>query len=570
MILVLLCFILIIILERYSYLKSPQINKEAHGNNTFGSSTTEELEEYTALISYKTQMYAEYNYGLLMKYVLHFFMVLGVLFMIFWYFPNRGNMKLTGQPICTSTSTNCNDATSNIWITFFYLIFCVYFALSAKQICYGWPEMRNIKTLRDKASSVNKLLVLAYLTVPFIFEINLLMDWAFTKTSLTIFQWFKLDEVHAMIYYAKCLFQSYLPLGTKISALMKVSFSVLGLLAALILAVGPMVIFSSLNPIAQDNKITGAEISFGIYVDNQLNTYELLSTSQIISLVNMDSDTFKERKLDQVEEVKLLDPSLMQIVVMQRYSDTEWRPTSQAKQGLVTHLKDTNIKEIKFYLTYSFRRNYKPEYASSISPFAQDIDMETRLNLHDAIADCHAFNITLPSFYYKVIKLFSEFAGVTVGASKPDIVKETVILSLDCSKINVNTDDGTHVISTYSWSLNSTNSGIEFITWSEQVTTAILGYTALTLYISVVIVIGNYIKELTRGSSTRIIIRDIPDPDELLNLCEGVIIYRLQNNLKMEAELYYILIDILRSPEILKIITGGSLEQMKKKSLTTL
>ena len=57
----------------------------------------------------------------------------------------------------------------------------------------------------------------------------------------------------------------------------------------------------------------------------------------------------------------------------------------------------------------------------------------------------------------------------------------------------------------------------------------------------------------------------MPEPDGLLNLCEGVIIYRLENNLKMEAELYYTLIDIFRSPEILKIVTGGCLTSIKKK-----
>eukprot|EP00826_Nyctotherus_ovalis_P018132 TRINITY_DN15403_c0_g1_i2.p1 TRINITY_DN15403_c0_g1~~TRINITY_DN15403_c0_g1_i2.p1 ORF type:complete len:229 (+),score=47.97 TRINITY_DN15403_c0_g1_i2:73-759(+) len=223
----------------------------------------------------------------------------------------------------------------------------------------------------------------------------------------------------------------------------------------------------------------------------------------------------------------------------------------------------------RFYLKYSFRRSYKPEYASSTSPFVRDVDSQTRVDLHSAIASCRSFSITLPLFYNKVVKLFSESAGAIVGASRPDIVGETVILSLDCTKIKVSSEDGEHVISTYSWALKSVDRGIEFITWSEQVTTAILGYTALTLYISVVIVIGNYLKGVTRGEANLIIVNDMPAPDELLNLCEGIIIYRLEGNLKMEAELYYILIDIFRSPEILKIITGGSLETMKKKESAT-
>ena len=53
----------------------------------------------------------------------------------------------------------------------------------------------------------------------------------------------------------------------------------------------------------------------------------------------------------------------------------------------------------------------------------------------------------------------------------------------------------------------------------------------------------------------------MPKPDQLLLICEGILISRIENNLEREEELYYILIDIMRSPEILKMITDSSLRK---------
>lgn len=54
---------------------------------------------------------------------------------------------------------------------------------------------------------------------------------------------------------------------------------------------------------------------------------------------------------------------------------------------------------------------------------------------------------------------------------------------------------------------------------------------------------------------------DAVNTEELIMVCQCIYIYRKQNNLKNEEELYMILIDIMRSPETLKSITGTSLKK---------
>ena len=55
----------------------------------------------------------------------------------------------------------------------------------------------------------------------------------------------------------------------------------------------------------------------------------------------------------------------------------------------------------------------------------------------------------------------------------------------------------------------------------------------------------------------------MPNPDPLINLCRGIYLSRMSGDLYREEMLYYELIDILRSPEIMKMLTGTS--SIKKK-----
>ena len=106
-------------------------------------------------------------------------------------------------------------------------------------------------------------------------------------------------------------------------------------------------------------------------------------------------------------------------------------------------------------------------------------------------------------------------------------------------------------------------------------------YSAITFYISIVLVLFNIIRGIFGNTGSKVIFTDMPYTDHLLNLCQGVTIFRVERNLpkyniyiyiyyilyilSREGELYYTLIDIMRSPEMLKIITMSSLAYLKDK-----
>ena len=58
--------------------------------------------------------------------------------------------------------------------------------------------MRNI--LLTKQSLWANLSVKTIRAIPFLQELKVIMDWTFIKTSLDLFQWFKLEDIHFYLY----------------------------------------------------------------------------------------------------------------------------------------------------------------------------------------------------------------------------------------------------------------------------------------------------------------------------------------------------------------------------------
>ena len=57
---------------------------------------------------------------------------------------------------------------------------------------------------------------------------------------------------------------------------------------------------------------------------------------------------------------------------------------------------------------------------------------------------------------------------------------------------------------------------------SDKYTQAIFGYSVMSFYISIILVIANYFRFLFQGSVHNIIFSDIPHPDPLLAVCNAI------------------------------------------------
>ena len=107
--------------------------------------------------------------------------------------------------------------------------------------------------------------------------------------------------------------------------------------------------------------------------------------------------------------------------------------------------------------------------------------------------------------------------------------------------------------------------GIVFHTFSDLVSSTSTNYDVLTFYISFILVVGRLIRGAVAGEAEKIVFTEMPEPMKILNLCEGVKISRYRCEFEREEHLYYVLIDLMRSPEILKIITKSSIRVLLEK-----
>jgi len=64
--------------------------------------------------------------------------------------------------------------------------------------------------------------------------------------------------------------------------------------------------------------------------------------------------------------------------------------------------------------------------------------------------------------------------------------------------------------------------GLKIKIASDKYTKAIFGYSVMSFYISIILVIANYFRFLFQGSANTIILNDIPFADPVLSMCNGV------------------------------------------------
>nr|CAD7570257.1 unnamed protein product [Timema californicum] len=122
------------------------------------------------------------------KIVFHYILVIGIHIWMFFVLPGfterQFNMRLPPQ----------------IW----YMFKCIYFLLSAYQIRCGYPTRIIGNVFCKKYNISNFVLLIGYLNLPFLYELRTLMDWMWTDTSMSVFEWLKMEDIFNNVFQTKC------------------------------------------------------------------------------------------------------------------------------------------------------------------------------------------------------------------------------------------------------------------------------------------------------------------------------------------------------------------------------
>ena len=199
-----------------------------------------------------------------------------------------------------------------------------------------------------------------YRAIPFLFELKNFLDWTITPTSLSLFQWIRLEEIHAQLYICKASSQSFKRRkhGRSISLLKKIFLGGCSVIFILVLLFGPMIFFSDLNPGAETNLVLGAGMEIGLWINSE-NYFELYSNSLVTKIEKVNDSNF-QAMFQNVDYFQTIDRNQFQLVSMQENSESYWDITEPNYQIIVSSLNNAinQIGESSFVIEmqYYFRR----------------------------------------------------------------------------------------------------------------------------------------------------------------------------------------------------------------------
>ena len=492
-----------------------------------------------------------------MKLLLHIILIATVDFVVFWYFPINSSEITTGKNYCEDKfdRNKCNNFQINPSLQIFYLLYMIYFIIVSLQIRYGLPSFRSgTFPLMRSTSRYSKMLFQIYRGIPFLFEIRTLVDWVFTPTALDISQWIKFENLYAQLYINKCNSMNYQQRvrGSPIGSVQRLGMGCCLLVVILGIILAPLILFSSLNPIVESNKVKSMSVQIGITVDQSY--YNLYSASRVSDIHDITDSEWNKLNFNSVNGVDITDKDITQVVTMPTASDSLWNIAPPSYLQLCATLNssiDDSKDSVVLFMSHSYIRDFPTSFPKLSQDFTYSLVREEILNLYQTI--CLSESI---EFYFSNFPLIL----IWLPSSGENMLPDTIIDDKIKNKITMKKLNDTHGY--YFWEVGLTNEiqnlqGLRFFTISEKYSPMTFSFSIITFYISVVGLLGRLLR-YTLAGPVNFIMTEMPDPEPIINMCNGIYLSRMTGDLLREEELYYELIDIVRSPEMLKLITGRS------------
>nr|CAH7718575.1 unnamed protein product [Callosobruchus chinensis] len=100
---------------------------------------------------------------------------------------------------------NGRDANDDLAIILYYIFRCCYLLISACQIRCGYPSRIWGYCMTHNISAIRYGIFFGYMRIiPLLYEIRVLLDWMFTDTTMSIFEYFKMEDLYITLFDIKC------------------------------------------------------------------------------------------------------------------------------------------------------------------------------------------------------------------------------------------------------------------------------------------------------------------------------------------------------------------------------
>ncbi|CAK80274.1 unnamed protein product (macronuclear) [Paramecium tetraurelia] len=475
-------------------------------------------------------------------------------------------------------------------IVIYFLLFCAYFYLSALQLRYGYRELKVRNQFLYVYNSLSYYFALVLYSIPFLYDLKVLMDWTCLYTSLDIYQWFILEDIQRQMFFTKISSQKVMKrqLGLEISKISKLIFFFF-VIFILICILGPLILFSALNPAAQNNPIVSGSFTINLVnVDTNLNV-QFYESSQLFGLelpFLTDYSEIKElTKQQKITQQQIDNSGGIQRFQLSDFSNQKWQVSLPLYNQLIRELNQTITLDEKYHflfnVTFTFRRRFQfilPSMYKFSYPYNPLINGENGTvglgldqlkYIRNAAMACNTSGVMLPNFYIEALRIYQSSAtnyNTTPIYGKDIPTAQDVFLNINCSYGNTNPLQGVsnwefQYAGNSSLFLNSSNltlpDGLLYFVICDNYSVLTYGLSVITIYTTVILLIAKFIRSTFSSQVFMLEFTQMVQPDDLLSICQAVSVARQLQNYRKENLLYFELIDILRSPELVKAMTGA-------------
>ncbi|XP_029305438.1 piezo-type mechanosensitive ion channel component 1 isoform X2 [Cottoperca gobio] len=463
-------------------------------------------------------------------------------------------------PAVTERKFNKNFV-AQLW----YFVKCIYFGLSAYQIRCGYPTRILGNFLTKKYNHLNLFLFQGFRLVPFLVELRAVMDWVWTDTTLSLSDWMCVEDIYANIFIIKCSRETEKkypqPKGQKKKKMVKYGMGGLIIFFLICIIWFPLLFISLVRSV-----VGVVNHPIDVTVTVKLGGYESLFT---MSVQQQSIQPFTEAEYDQLTQKFGDNAVAMQFITLYSYEDivtamiegssgSVWRISPPSRQEVIKELLGSPV-DLTLRLAWNFQRDLGKGGTVEHTSDKHSIDLEPGNPVRADLASLLVGNRTEP---VHVPNMFPNYIRAPNGAEAKPVAQlykgnEDAFLNITLSLMSDRSLNGSG--NQEWWDIAIANCApsscgvLPMVIFNDKVSPPSLGFLAgygiMGLYLSVVLVIGKFVRSFFSEISHSIMFEELPCVDRILKLCTDIFLVRETGELELEKELYSKLIFLYRSPE---------------------
>uniref|UniRef100_A0A4W5N6C2 Piezo type mechanosensitive ion channel component 1 (Er blood group) n=1 Tax=Hucho hucho TaxID=62062 RepID=A0A4W5N6C2_9TELE len=453
-------------------------------------------------------------------------------------------------------------------ILVFGVSLCPLRMFSQNSIRCGYPTRILGNFLTKKFNHLNLFLFQGFRLVPFLVELRAVMDWVWTDTTLSLSNWMCVEDIYANIFIIKCSRETEKkypqPKGQKKKKIVKYGMGGLIIFFLICIIWFPLLFISLVRSV-----VGVVNHPVDVTVTVKLGGYEPLFT---MSVQQQSIQSFTEEDYNKLTTNFYDNARAMQFITLYSYEDivtakiegssgSVWRISPPSRQEVVKELLGSPV-DMTLRLAWTFQRDLGKGGTVEHTSDKYSIDLEPGNPVRADLASLLVGNRTDP---VRVPHMFPNYIRAPNGAEAKPVDQlykgdeegyQDITLSLMRDR-SLNSTRGAQEWWDISIADCPPSTGacgvLPMVIFNDKVSPPSLGFLAgygiMGLYVSVVLVIGKFVRGFFSEISHSIMFEELPCVNRILKLCTDIFLVRETGELELEEELYSKLIFLYRSPE---------------------